>query len=240
MCSSEIKFPEALGHSAISEVFPGVFTVMGTYIATYDNDQWQFSRNMTIVREGDKLTLINAIRLSEDGMKELDKLGKVKHVVKLGAAHGIDNPYYVLRYDAKAWALPGAGHEQGIHTDETLAVDHLPFTDAKLHVLAEGEKAEAVLLVQRDGGILLSCDSIKNWSEVDPYFSDESGEKMSQYGMIRPVDIDKSFVTGAGITRERFDAVLAEPFIHLIPGHGQTVKDTAHEQVKNAVETAFA
>lgn len=240
MCSSDLKLPHALPHSAITEVFPNVFMVTGAFIANYGGEEWQFSRNMSIIREGDQLTLVNAIRLDEAGLAALEQLGKVKHVVKLGAAHGIDNAFYALRYDAKVWALPGAEHEHGINTNEVLTTEHLPFTDALLHVLAEGEKAEAVMVVQRDGGILLTCDSVKNWAEVDPYFSAESGAKMSQYGMIVPTSIDANWAKTCGITRESFDNMLKLPFQHMIPGHGLVVKNDAQQQISNAVKQALA
>ncbi|WP_332914161.1 hypothetical protein [Algoriphagus boritolerans] len=41
---------------------------------------WQFSRNMTIVRENGNLTIINSVRLNDAALSELDRLGKVTNV----------------------------------------------------------------------------------------------------------------------------------------------------------------
>lgn len=239
MQTSHAQFPEALPHSPITEVFEGIFMVTGTYIATYGDDKWQFSRNMTIVKEGNKLILINAIRLDAAGLAALDKLGEVSDIIKLGAAHGIDNAFYADRYKARVWTLPGDTHEDGPHASQTLSATHLPVADAALYVF-HSSKPEAILQIKRNGGVIVTCDAIKNWSEVDPYFSAESGEKMTQYGMIRPVDIDRNWVESCGIGPEDFQAVLALEFQHLIPGHGQVLRAGAHEQVKDAVANVFA
>jgi hypothetical protein len=44
-------FPPVMPHGSITEVFPDVFFVTGTTRPNFQGMQWQFSRNMTIVRE---------------------------------------------------------------------------------------------------------------------------------------------------------------------------------------------
>ena len=99
-------FPAAMPHGPITEVFPDVFFVTGTMRGEFFGTMWQFSRNMTIVRDGRDLTLVNSVRLSPDGLAQLDKLGTVKNVVRLGDMHGLDDAFYVDRYRATFWALP--------------------------------------------------------------------------------------------------------------------------------------
>ena len=65
------------------------------------------SRNMVIVRDGRALSLLDPIRLNDEGEKQLAALGDVKHVIRLGAFHGIDDPYYVAKYQAQMWSQPG-------------------------------------------------------------------------------------------------------------------------------------
>ena len=84
-------------HGDIEEVFPDVFFVMGTTRPNFGGANFQFSRNMTIARDKGALTLINTVRLDEDGLAHLDDLGNVEHVVKLGAFHGIDDAFYLER-----------------------------------------------------------------------------------------------------------------------------------------------
>ena len=76
--------PPAEPHGEIREVLPNVFFVTGT-ISMSRPMRMSFSRNMTIVREGERLMLINSVRLDEAGLAELDKLGKVTDVIRLAA-----------------------------------------------------------------------------------------------------------------------------------------------------------
>lgn len=69
--------------------------------------QWKFSRNMVILREEGRLVLINSIRLNEQALTQLDQLGKVSDVIRLGALHGRDDPFIwiVIRHSSGLWIL---------------------------------------------------------------------------------------------------------------------------------------
>jgi hypothetical protein len=225
-------FPAALPHSEIEEIFPDVFFVTGTSRPTYGGQAWQFSRNMQIVRQGDSLTLVNAVRLDDDGLEKLDRLGKVKNVVKLGAFHGMDDAFYLDRYSAKQWALPGMEHEGGHGTDVELHVDgEMPFSDASLFAFESSIKPEALLIVERGGGIILSCDSLQNWVEVDRFFSTDSAEKMKAIGFIRPANIGPGWRQACNPQADDFARLKDVAFRHLLPAHGKPLLEKAHEQL---------
>jgi len=95
------QFPPALSHGAIEEVFPDVFFVSGAMETVLQEIDWKFSRNMVVVRDGERLIIVNSVRLGEEGLAELDKLGRVTDVVRLGSLHGRDDPFYVDRYSAE-------------------------------------------------------------------------------------------------------------------------------------------
>ncbi len=123
---SEHPLPEP--HRSIEEIAEGVFWVqgsvkMGTGI--------RISRNMVVVRSGDELTLISAVRLSTEGEAALEKLGKVKHVVKIGAFHGRDDAYSVSRFGAAYWNAGEARPEEP-KPDHQLSAGALPIEDAEL------------------------------------------------------------------------------------------------------------
>lgn len=80
------KHPTPYGNGPIVEIFPDVFAVEGKFPL---NPLAVITRIMTIVRHNGELTLINAVRLSPETEKDLEKLGTVKHVVRLCFGHGV-------------------------------------------------------------------------------------------------------------------------------------------------------
>ena len=79
----------------------------------------RFSRNMTVLRRGERLVLINSVRLDDAGLAALDKLGKVSDVVRLAANHGMDDPFYADRYKARVWAVKGQRYTAGFKTSRS-------------------------------------------------------------------------------------------------------------------------
>lgn len=225
-------FPPAMPHGALEEVFTDVFVVTGTVRPLFEGKQWQFSRNMTVVREGQSLTLINTVRLDDAGLAALDALGTVRHVVKLGQAHGLDDPFYMDRYDAALWALPDMTHNRELSTDKQLtAGGEMPFSGCSLIDFEVPGHPESALLVERDGGILITCDSLQNWAQADEYFSEESAALMGQYGFFRPANIGPGWLRAAKPGPQGFQRVLASSFKHLLSSHGTPLRESAHEQL---------
>src|ERR1700742_4164997 len=93
-------FPAALPHGELREVLPGIHFVTGS-LRLPGRLPLRFSRNMTVIVEGEPLTLVNTVRLDEAGLAALDKLGKVTDVIRIAAFHGMDDPFYADRYGAR-------------------------------------------------------------------------------------------------------------------------------------------
>jgi hypothetical protein len=97
------QFPPALLHGQLEQILPDIFFVTGATETVLMNARRQFSRNMTAVRHGNALTLINSIRLDDAGLAQLDALGRVAHVVKIGSLRGRDDAFYEAHYGATFW-----------------------------------------------------------------------------------------------------------------------------------------
>ncbi len=234
------EFTPLMPHGDIEEIFSDVFFVTGTTRPNYMGIEWQFSRNMTIVRDGDDLTLINTVRLDDDGLAVLDKLGRVNRVVKLGAFHGIDDPFYIDRYDAEMWALPGMTHEGGLSTAVELEVGgDMPFSDCSLFVFETSKSPEGLLLIARDGGILISCDSLQNWAEPDRFFSEESAKRMAEYGFFQKANVGPGWLRESAPQPDDFERVKALPFRHLLSAHGTPLRDTARDDLAATFQRLF-
>ena len=232
------QFPPALAHGSIEEVFSGVFFVSGAMETVLQGMDWQFSRNMTVVREGERLILVNSLRLSEEGLADLDRLGRVSDVVRLGSLHGRDDPFYVERYHAEYWTMPGMEADTGI--SRTLCVDGpLPIADASLFAFQTTQIPEGILRLDRAGGIVIACDALQNWLKPDAYFSDNSRELMQGMGFFTPANLGPVWLQAASPAAEDFKRLKALPFKHALCGHGEPLRDTAYEEFVTTFSRVF-
>ncbi|HWN69816.1 MAG TPA: hypothetical protein VNM90_19375 [Haliangium sp.] len=233
-------FAPAMPHGDIEEVFDEVFFVTGTMRAIFGGSTWQFSRNMTIVRDQGQLTLINAVRLDDAGLAALDRLGKVTNVIKLGSMHGLDDAFYVDRYGAKLWALPGLTHESGLATDiELVPGGPMPFSGCSLFAFETSSRPEGILRLDRAGGILIAVDALQNWHGPDRFFDETSSKLMAQYGFFQPANIGPGWRQAANPQGSDFARVKQLSFRHVLCAHGEPLRDTAHAAFSDRFQREF-
>ncbi len=226
-------FRPAQPHGPITEVFPDVFMVTGSFRMA---PGLTIPRNMFIVRQGDELVLVSSIRLSAEGEAELEKLGKVKHLVRIGGNHGADDPYMLHRYSPTFWVAentPGAAKE-----DRKLAPGSSPLEKAEVFLFENAKRPEAAILLDREGGILLSCDSYQHW----PTFEGCSlmGRMMMPFLGFGPTVIGGPWLKqqGHGV-RTDFERLAEREFEHLMPGHGSVLKGGARAGLATAMSKRF-
>lgn len=243
-----MTFPKALKHGAIRELFPDVFFVTGCMNMA---PLMSFSRNMTIVREGERLVLINSVRLGDAGLAELDALGKVTDVLSIAGFHGRDDAFYKDHYGARVWDLQGHIYAKGVktdvkpsdayfHADEQMGPETtLPLAGAKLHCFQTQAAPEALLHLERGPGIVVAGDSLQNWAEPDAYFSLAGKLMMRGMGFFKEHNLGPGWVKGAKPERASVRGVLDMEFDHLLPAHGAEVMGDAREKFRPSIE-AFA
>jgi hypothetical protein len=238
--------PIALPHGEISEVFPDIFFVTGT-IGLSGSLPVRFSRNMTVVREGDRLILINSVRLSEAGLKALEALGRVTDVIRLAGFHGADDAFYKERYGAKVWAIKGQRYTTGFdfrasetHLEPDVEIDastSLPLTAASVYLFAT-QPPEALLVLARDGGILVAGDCLQNFAQTDRYFNWVGALMMRVFGFIKPHNVGPAWLKQCKPSAGELRGVLALDFEHVLPAHGGVVKSGAKAAFRPALERA--
>lgn len=233
------QFPPALPHGKLDEVFPDVFFVSGAMETVLQEMDWKFSRNMTVVRDGERLVIINSVRLDDAGLAELDRLGRVTDVVRLGSLHGRDDPFYVDRYAADYWMMPGMTHETGLEATRTLTSETLPVSDATLFEFHTTQIPEGILRLDRDGGILIACDALQNWLAPDEYFSESSRTLMEKMGFFTPANLGPVWVQRATPAGDDFARLKEMPFKHAICGHGEPLRDSAYEDFGKTFNRLF-
>jgi len=234
------QFPPALSHGNLEEVFPDVFFVTGSMETVLNGANWHFSRNMTVVREGYALSLINTIRLDDSALGQLDALGRVANVVRIGSLHGRDDAFYKLRYGATYWAPPGLKHENGVTADKELTPSgETPFSDCRVFVFRTTKLPECILLIDRCGGILVACDSLQNWISPNEFFSEESRMVMTELGFFQPANLGPLWMQINSPEGEDFVRLRDLPFRHALCGHGAPLREVAKEAYADRFNRVF-
>lgn len=241
-------FPPALPHGPLRQVLSDIYFVTGTVVMP-GLVPLAFSRNMTVVRQGDELVLINTVRLDADGLRALDALGAVKHVIRIAGFHGMDDPFYKDRYNATVWALSGQGYGAGFNAtvDPQRAYFHadrgiepggeLPLQGASLYSFGT-TPPEGLLLLPRDGGVLVAGDALQNWGKADAYFNLMARVMMRGMGFLKPYNLGPGWLRAAKPTREALAGVLDLGFEHLLPAHGAEVLGGAKQAFRPVIERA--
>ncbi len=223
------SFPPALAHGPIEEVFPDVFFVQGTMRADFFGSPWQFSRNMIVVREGRDLSLVNTVRLDDAGLSALDALGTVKNVVRIGTMHGVDDGFYIDRYSATYWAVPGMPHGPGLPAPRTLATGEPTPFECEVFTFQETRHPEAILVLKREGGIALACDSLQNWVAADQFMDAGTVEKMTGMGFFQPANLGVAWKHVNEPKPGDFTRLKDLAFEHALCGHGVPVRGGARD-----------
>lgn len=227
-------------HGSIEEIANDVFWVQGSIQFA---PGMRLTRNMAIVRSGEELTVVSPVRLSPTGEAELERLGKVRHVVKIGFFHGVDDAYYLERFGATYWALPDGARSQDPRPDEELRPDSLPIHDAKLFEFRDTKDKEGALLIGRAGGILITCDAVQHWSNTKGCsFPARLASHLIGFRR-RPAQIGPPWrkrmtPTGASLKSD-FERLAELDFAHLIGAHGNPLRDTAKQDLKATVQATF-
>ncbi len=227
-------FPPALPHGPITEVFPDVFMVTGGFRF---GPGLSITRNMTVVRQHGELVALNSVRLGPEGEKALDDLGKLKHVVRVGMFHGADDPYFVERYGATLWAPKGAELQPGL-TAKEIAPGSSPLDGARVFRFDKARGSEVAILLEREGGVLVTCDSYQNWTSFD-------GCSVLGKVMMRAMGFGPTLIGGPWAkrmgpeVRADFDRLLGEPFRHLVPAHGTVLRDDAVAGLRTAIAKRY-
>lgn len=237
--SAQETFPAAQPHGPIENVLPDIWVVYGSIRMA---PLMRVGRNMVICRSGEELTLLNPIRLSGQGEAELGKLGKVAHIVRLGCFHGMDDRYYVERYGARFWCQAGSSHYPEPPPDIELNDDtRLPIDGARVWTFRETRLPECVVLIERDGGLLVTCDSLQNYTGIKRT-STVARLVMKYFGFRRTMIIGplwlKYMTSAGGDVRADYERLLKLRFDRLIAAHGVLFDGGAHAAVERAVQEA--
>ncbi len=245
----KLVHPKAQLHGVIKKVFDNIWFVQGT-VKMPMLVPMKISHSMTIIKNPDnnELSLINSMRLSEDGIRELEKLGRVTNIIRIAGYHGKDDGYYRERFDAKIFAIKGQTYtrkmsdninaEEGyLQPDEWLDKDSvLPIGSATLKILESASPTEAIILLEREGGILITGDSLQNTPIADQYVNFLARIMMKKMGFYKAYNVGPAWLQFAKPDEDDVRSILALNFDHVLPGHGDAVIGKAKEKYRPVLE----
>jgi len=228
-------------HGDIESLGADIFAVRGSIRI---NLLMRISRNMGIVRDGSELTLVNPIQLRPETERKLAELGEVKNIVRLGAFHGIDDPYYVKKFAAQFWSQPNGKTYTEPLIDIEIGMGGLtPTSDSEFFEFRGTKEPECALLLKRGKGVLLTCDAIQNYGDYS--FNNWLAKLvMPRMGfrkttIVGPIWLKLMTPENESLESE-FLRLLELKFDKLLSAHGTFLEQDAHEAVKVAVRSAFS
>ncbi|MGY8814603.1 MAG: hypothetical protein ACKVHQ_07770 [Gammaproteobacteria bacterium] len=246
----KIKHYPALAHGEITSVFDGIWFVKGT-VKMPMSIPMKISRSMTIVKDSDsnELTIFNSMRLTDKGLEKLEELGKIKNVVRLSGFHGRDDAYYRERYDAKIYAIKGQAYTRKL-SEKVSANDIymepdvwlsdknnlLPVKDVSLKIFNSSQPSEAIAIINKEGGILITGDSLQNMAKPDEYTNLFAKIMMKKMGFYKPYNVGPGWLKYAKPEINEVRSILELEFNHVLPAHGDPVLGDAKEKFRPAVE----
>lgn len=227
-------------HGDVEPIAPDLYMVRGSIQM---NAMLRISRNMGIIRHGNELTLLDPIRLNPQTEEQLLALGEIKHILRLGAFHGLDDPYYVEKFGASHWCQPGGTAYTEPTIDHPISADTtFPFPDAKLFMFQNTIQPECVLLIEREGGVLFTCDAIQHYGNYS--FNNIPARLIMPFiGFPRTTIVGPFWLKGMTPEGESLEAEFREllnlQFDTLLSAHGTLLRTGAYAAVKRAVDKAF-
>ena len=236
------QFTPVWPHGEIREIFKDVFFVTGTNKIHYAGDDIQTSRNMIIIRDGSQLTLVNTVRLNDEGLKQLDDLGRVSHLVRIGAFHGRDDAFYKNQYPTSLlWNLKNMSYESGLKADRDLIPNGvMPFSGCSFFAFETSTLPEGILHLAKENGILISCDSLQNITCTDDFYNAATAQSFHTQGLVKPANISPIWLGATHTKADDFYRLLKMmTFDHLMTAHGEPLINTAFMQVTETVKRVF-
>lgn len=232
-------YAPASAHGAIKEIFEGVFWVRGSIPLGLG---CRMDRNMVILREGEDLTLINPVRMDDAGLALMERLGNVRHAVRLGAFHGRDDRFYVDRYKADFWCQVGqTRYSEPQATREIADGVPPPVAGSRFFVFTSATQPEAALLIERHR-LLLTTDSLRDLSDWG-LTNAAGGLLLRAFGLRRKLLIGRPWLKAAtptgGSLEPDFRTLLQLEFDHLLGAHGGLVLGNAKALVTAVVDETF-
>ena len=226
-------------HDPIEKVFHNVYWVHGSVRLA---PGMTMNRNMIVVQDGDELTLINPVRLNEAEEEKLGNLGNIRRVMRMGDFHGLDDRYYVDKYQAEFWCQNGCTIYKEPTPSHIIKSDtDSPIPNSEFFIFENALFPEAALLMH-EHKLLITTDAIQHhtdWSYTN--FLGRSLLKLIGFDLKTLIGEPwlKRVTPRGGSLKNDFDKLCALDFDALLAAHGTLLKNSANRVVSGLVDELY-
>lgn len=232
-------YPPAYPHNDIEMLYPNVYLLHGSIRI---GPMLRINRNMIVLKHHEDLILINPVRMNETGLGQLDTLGTVKYIFRLGDFHGLDDQFYLDRYRCEFWAQNGQDTYKSPKPTTSIATDTVsPFPNSEFFIFESAKYPEAALLI-KDYRLLITTDSVQYHADWN-YFTWLSKAAFKLIGFKNGINIGppwlKRVTPEAGSMQIEFERLLSLDFDALIGAHGKLLLHGAREALKLEMNRIF-
>lgn len=238
----------SLPHGEITQLFENIWFVQGQVKMPMKMPA-KISRSMTVYRQtgSNELTLINSMRLNEAGLQQLQALGEIKNVIRLGGFHGRDDLFYREKFGATIYAIEGQTYSRAMEVSENTqdgymqpdkwvsSSEELPIGPCELKIFTSSKPPEAALLLKQDKGILVTADSLQNTPGPDQFVNFPMKFMMKKFGFWKAFNVGPGWLQFASPKQDDVRSVLKLNFEHVLPGHGEPVIGDAKKKYEPAI-----
>ncbi len=131
-------------------------------------------------------------------------------------------------------------HDHHKATDIELMVNGvMPFPDCSLFIFETSLYPECILHLNREDGILMTCDSVKNWTKPDDFFSISTAKLYQQLEFFGEATISKIWQQACQVKAQDFLKLQSLAFKHLLSAHGEPLLNEAHERLTETIKEKF-
>lgn len=164
-------------------------------------------------------------------------------IIRLGDFHGLDDAFYLNRYNCEFWAQTGQEtYKSPLPTKHLNATTSGPIPNSKFFIFESAIYPEAALLIE-EYRLLITTDAIQYYSEWR-YFSWFSKLVFKLLGFKVGLNIGGPWlkrVTPKGKTlKHDFEKLLALDFDAIIAAHGALVGKDAKHLLEQEIRTTFS
>lgn len=113
-----------------------------------------------------------------------------------------------------------------------------PFGGATFFSYETSKRPEGLILLEREGGILISADSLQSF-QPDRFSSPLNKLILRLGGFFKPANVGPAWRKACNPERSDFERVLELEFAHLLPSHGTPILSSAKQEVAATFKRLF-